>query len=413
VTVEKSAAGVLLGRTHNGQPIREKKLRKHPGRQDSIVNRISEGSVNIESEKEFDNLLKIFPNEPSLHRALADLLVKKGAKEAADDAYEQSVGLFIEKGRILSAIVAKILKWRIVRPRNEEGRDFYRLICDCKVMDAPLNRFLSGLSYHEFISLLLKMVPCRFLADTIIKRPGDIENHLYFVVSGAVNEITLPRSNSDPASNGRYQTDLIESDFLGDIYPFEQEKVSHTQASTITNVEVVKISKPDLIKIGKKYGDLGLKIDRLYRWRNESSDDAETQVIRKTVRHQMPTRVYLMVFDTATGGHPQVIEGFADDVSSGGACVVIGEQYRFGPPAAMVGKNVKLEVVLSNAAVRLAILGRIVWGKDILLEGKKSVAVGVRFTKMTDNDRELLHDYCCGSAGEQNLIWSLWETMVK
>jgi len=151
-------------------------LRKHPGRQDSIVNRISDGSVNIESEQEFDNLLKIFPNEPSLHRALADLLVKKNSREAADDAYEQSVALFMDTGRILPAIVAKILKWRIVRPCDEEGRDFHRLVCDCKVMDTPLNRFLSGLSYHEFVSLLLKMVPCRFLADTIIKRPGDIEN---------------------------------------------------------------------------------------------------------------------------------------------------------------------------------------------------------------------------------------------
>ncbi len=388
-------------------------MRKHPGRQDSIVNRISDGSVNIESEQEFDNLLKIFPNEPSLHRALADLLVKNNSREAADDAYEQSVALFMDKGRILPAIVAKILKWRIVRPRHEEGRDFHRLVCDCKVMDTPLNRFLSDLSYHEFVSLLLKMVPCRFLADTIIKRPGDIENYLYFVVSGAVSEIILPRSNSAPESNGRHQTDLIESDFFGNIYPFEQENVSHSQVGTITNVEVVKITKPDLIKISRKYGDMGLKIDKLYRWRNESDDEAADQVVRKTVRHQLPTRVYMKVFDTTSGGHPLVIEGFTDDISAGGACVVIGERYRFGSPNTMVHKNVKLEVILSNAAVRLTILGQIVWGKDILLEGKKSVAVGVRFTEMRDHDRELLHDYCSGSEGEQNLIWNLWESMVK
>jgi len=121
----------------------------------------------------------------------------------------------------------------------------------------------------------------------------------------------------------------------------------------------------------------------------------------------------MKVFEITAGGAPLQIEGFADDISSGGACVVIREQYRFGPPDVMVGKNVKLEVVLSNAAVHLTILGRIVWGKDIFLEGKKSVAVGVRFTEMTDNDRELLHDYCSGSEGEQNLIWSLWESMVK
>ena len=388
-------------------------MKKHSGRQDSIVNRIVDGSVNIESEKEFENLLEIFPNEPSLHRAFADLLVKNNSREAADDAYEQSVELFIDTGRILPAIVAKILKWRIARPLNKEGRNFYALVRDCKFVDKPLNRFLSGLSYHEFVSILLKMVPCRFPGDTIIKRPGDIENYLYLVVSGAVSETTVPGSNISSGADGQRQTDLTESDFFGDIYPFEQEKISHTQVRTITNVEVVKISKPDLIKINRKYGDMGLKIEKLYRWRDESDDESAGQVIRKAVRHQLPTRVYMKVFETTAGGRPLLIEGFADDISSGGACVVLGEQYRVGPPDAMVGKNVKLEVVLSNAAVRLNILGRIVWGKDVSLEGRKSVAVGVRFTEMTDNDRELLHDYCSGSEGEQNLIWSLWESMVK
>ncbi len=388
-------------------------MKKNPGRQDSIVNRIIDGSVNIESEKEFENLLNIFPNEPSLHRALADLLVKNNSKEAADDAYEQSVELFIDTGRILPAVVSKILKWRIARPVDNEGRDFYARVRDCKSLDKPLNRFFTGLSYQEFVSILLKMVPCRFPADTIIKRPGDIENYLYFVVSGAVSESSLPRANMSSESKGRHQVDLTESEFFGNIYPFEQEKVSHTQVKTITNVEVVKISKPDLIKICRKYSELGFKIDNLYTWRNESDEKGATQVIRKTVRHQLPTRVYMKVFEITAGGAPLQIEGFADDISSGGACVVIREQYRFGPPDVMVGKNVKLEVVLSNAAVHLTILGRIVWGKDIFLEGKKSVAVGVRFTEMTDNDRELLHDYCSGSEGEQNLIWSLWESMVK
>ena len=158
---------------------------------------------------------------------------------------------------------------------------------------------------------------------------------------------------------------------------------------------------------------MGLKMDKLYRWRNESDDEAADQVVRQTVRHQLPTRVYMKVFDTTAGAHPLAIEGFTDDISAGGACVVIGERYRFGSPDTMVHKNVKLEVILSNDAVRLAILGQIVWGKDILLEGKKSVAVGVRFTEMRDHDRELLHDYCSGSEGEQNLIWNLWEAMVK
>jgi hypothetical protein len=39
--------------------------------------------------------------------------------------------------------------------------------------------------------------------------------------------------------------------------------------------------------------------------------------------------------------------------------------------------------------------------------------VGIQFKEMSDEDRSVLDQYCFGSAGEQNLIWSLWESYVK
>jgi len=32
---------------------------------------------------------------------------------------------------------------------------------------------------------------------------------------------------------------------------------------------------------------------------------------------------------------------------------------------------------------------------------------------MSDIDRELLKGYCCGSEAEQNLIWSLWNSLME
>jgi hypothetical protein len=43
-------------------------------RQDSVVNRIVDGSITINSIEEFKDLLKAFPKDPRLHRVFADRL---------------------------------------------------------------------------------------------------------------------------------------------------------------------------------------------------------------------------------------------------------------------------------------------------------------------------------------------------
>ena len=382
-------------------------------RQDSIVNRILDGSVRIETEKEFHNILKIFPNEPKIHRAFADMLSHKKSMDAAAASYEKSVDLFIDSGRILSAIVAKILKWRIQRPVPNEGRIFHSAIHGCKIEDRPLNRFLSGLTYPEFVPLMMKMVLCRFAAGTVIKKPGDIENAVFFIVNGAVSEASRPQGATSQDADARQQKDLTENEFFGNIYPFGAENIAQEEVRAITGVELIKISKIDLMNICRKCPELELKLSDLYKSRIDGQDNGTGQTVRKTLRHQIPTRVVMKVFGGEKASGPLSVEGFADDISLGGACVVLGAKYWTGSADQMVDKNAKLEIVLSNAANRLMILGKIVWGRHISLEGKTSAAVGVQFLEMTDHDRQLLNDYCNGSEGEQNLIWSLWESMVK
>jgi len=41
----------------------------------SIAKHIVDGSLTIDSVKELRNILRIFPNDPALHRVYADLLV--------------------------------------------------------------------------------------------------------------------------------------------------------------------------------------------------------------------------------------------------------------------------------------------------------------------------------------------------
>ena len=106
------------------------------------------------------------------------------------------------------------------------------------------------------------------------------------------------------------------------------------------------------------------------------------------------------------------LTGFTDDISLGGACVILGAKYQIGPSTNLIGKNVKIQICLPIESITLNILGTIVWGKDVSLEGKTTAIVGIQFKEMTDNERGLLKNYCYGSEGEQNLIWSLWSSLL-
>jgi len=78
-------------------------------KQSSIVNRIKDGSVKIDSVLEFNNILKVFPNDPWVHKFHADLLKREKLFYAAADEYRIASELFIEADMTLQALASKIL----------------------------------------------------------------------------------------------------------------------------------------------------------------------------------------------------------------------------------------------------------------------------------------------------------------
>jgi hypothetical protein len=151
----------------------------------------------------------------------------------------------------------------------------------------------------------------------------------------------------------------------------------------------------------------------LYEARLESRGGTASLTVRKTPRHELPTKVNLMIFQDDTGKSHLVFPGFADDVSLGGARIVLGAKYHTGSHTDLIGKKVKVEIDLPTASTKLHILGTIVWGEEVFHEDRATTAVGVQFKDLTDQDRKFLEDYCHGYDGAQNLILSLWESLVK
>ena len=106
-------------------------------KQISIAKHIVDGSIIIDSVKEFQGMLQIFPNDPALHRAYADLLVRKQLCEAATQSYQQAAELFAAAGLLLQAVACQVLKWQIKPPSEAESQTFWDILHKSKYHEIP------------------------------------------------------------------------------------------------------------------------------------------------------------------------------------------------------------------------------------------------------------------------------------
>ena len=137
-----------------------------------------DGSVTIDSVEEFENIAKIFPEDPGVYRAFADLLSRKKSLSAAARTYRIAARLFLNLGMTLQAIVSKILEWRIEKPSHKEGREFFKGLQAATHTDLPLGRFLARMTYPELVAFMVKLVRLRFPQGKIIKNVGEPESSL-------------------------------------------------------------------------------------------------------------------------------------------------------------------------------------------------------------------------------------------
>jgi hypothetical protein len=381
-------------------------------KQNSIVNRIVDGSVKIDSVAEFENLLKAFPKDPWLHRAFADLLKREKSFYVAADTYRTSAELFIEADMTLQSIVSKIHEWRIFKPSYQEGEAFYSALHKSKSKETGIPRFFIKMTHPEIIAFMKELMPRHFPPGSIMKKFGDEENNLYFVVSGALEETIYHRIEKGGRVQKKTTKNLVENDFFGEIYPFEEENVSRSAIETITRVEFAEISKSSLMTTCRKYPNVQSLVEGLYESRSESDNKGSLRTVRKRVRHQLPTQVNLKFFPDEPDKAPLDVDGFTEDLSLDGARVVLSKDFKSGHLETLAGKNVKIRIYLPAAFVSLSILGTTAWSKSFPLPGNTTAVVGIQFKNMTNTDRRLLQSYYYGSEGEQNLIWSLWDSLM-
>jgi c-di-GMP-binding flagellar brake protein YcgR len=166
------------------------------------------------------------------------------------------------------------------------------------------------------------------------------------------------------------------------------------------------------MKVYKKYPNVKRLIHGLYQSRSEFDEERFSYTVRKTVRHQLPTQVNIKIYSDKPDKAPLDLSGFTENISLGGARVVLDANYEIAHFGSLVGKQVHIQIYLAIAFVSLSILGTAVWSKEISLEGKKSAVLGIQFEEMADKDRRLLQGYHYGYEVEQDRIWSLWDSLI-
>ena len=354
--------------------------------QSSIVNQIIDGSITIDSIGEFQSMLKIFPGNPHLHRALADLLVKRKSFAAAAEYYDKTASSFIESRCMLQAVVAKMLQWQIVKPSFKAIKQFYHRLIEKNPRATPLNMFFAGLSFRELIALITRLERIVLPPGKMVKKFGDPENSLYMVVSGQLRRRTYPSVRQ--SANQKHLLESIEAEIFGDICPLEKEHFSQSYTETTTRVELVKITRENLIEIGKSFPSIGPAVTELFEIHRKLNP--KPHVDREICRHSIPVKIALEVFDVDESSSPMKLRGFARDLSIGGACLVLEGKADPARSRQLTGKAVNIIMSPPNDAMTLNIKGLIIWSQIVTAEEGDSQVIGIQFNAMSPNLSGLL-----------------------
>jgi CRP-like cAMP-binding protein len=360
----------------------------------NTVGHIIDGSIVINSIDLMLGAIKKFPAEPDLIRIYAGLLTKNKMPDAAAKAYNRVAKQYLNNGKILPAMVSKISQWHIEMPSDQDVQSFLSELNSSDNKTLPIGHFFSKLSIQELKALCSLFENIRLPSGQVVKEIGDPEDHLFFVVSGRLKDsIYLTLQNQRKIFRKPTLT-LAENDFFGDIYPFNKEQRSQSYIETLEPVELVRIPKEKLMRIGRKYPNIELGIIDLLSIRSLTDEDAPSDEIRRQTRQKFALKLQLEIFPEYSPDGALLIEGDSEDISIGGMSIIIDSTEVANnsgiSPLDKTVTNAKINVSVITHTLLLKISGKIVWSREVAHGGAKTLAIGMQFDEMSPKIRGLL-----------------------
>lgn len=359
--------------------------RKNPA--DSVFEELISGTKKFSSGDEFRKALKNSPSDPWLYRLLGDF--HKGNKSfiEADKTYRKAYQLFMAQGKSLQGIAALLRAWAIIRPTPHDFRLLHSQLRRKGSHTSAIAECLAKMSHHELSAVLKKMALVRYPAHSVVRKAGEVEDSLFVVVYGNLAS-TAPDDNG-PQGDGSAAI-LKENDFFGECHPGSAEKSFVNLVKALTEVELLKISKPDLLTLSGEHPDLQIGLKGLMEDQAVAKDDKPTKFYRKTSRRHLSITLHLEIFARDPGKYPVIVKCFTSDMSLGGVCVIVDPRYRDLPIEDLINRKSRLSISLPDESISLTILGRLAWYKETELDGEDTYAIGIQFHEMPPRLRGLL-----------------------
>ena len=361
----------------------------------SITEQIANGSIRINSTKEFERLLKLFPSDPKLIKAYADLLSKENFFNSALELYLKAAPLFIDSGSMIDAIVSKIREWKIAKPTYQDVRLFFSALHKANFSRSPLNIFFEKLSSPEIFAIMRLFDVIKLPADQMVSKVGEREDNLNFIVQGTFKKTTYEQQKGNDETIFKKSTLMLtKNHFFGKIFPFRKENYSHSYIESKSQAELMTISQKDLEQICRKYPNVEVAINRLYEFESIVSKEAQYKRTQKGGRYKLPIRMSLEIYPKASFNYPIIVEGYSKDISIGGTCVVLDEKNMDVHSSIVsfhkITKDANVKISMSIEALKLKVSGNIVWTQKINVDGKQTLALGIKFDEMSPKFQGML-----------------------
>jgi CRP-like cAMP-binding protein len=365
-------------------------MRTQLSKQISIAKHVIDGTITIDSVDEFEGMLQIFPNDPALRRAYADLLLRKQLPTVAAQSYQHAANLYADAGLLLQAIVCQYLKWHIKKPSPAETQTLWDTLQKSKYHEIPTNAFFASLTHPALLAVIKQFELIRLPADKTIGKIGHEENALFFIVAGSIKATTYEPLKKSDTRQPKSSIYLSENDFFGRIYPLNESQRSYCHTVTAGQTELVRILQENMRQVCRRHPRIELAIIDLFKVRSEREDMEALRSVRKADRHRLPLKMNLKIWPGSAGHYGLILDGLCRDISVDGMCIVLDAKYANVSSIYKSIQNAKIEMSMPSEAVTIKVLGSIVWSEEVYDEQGRTVALGIRFEEMSPQMSGLL-----------------------
>ena len=349
----------------------------------SIAKHIVDGTITIDSISEFKSMLQVISDNPALYTAYADLLVKKQRFDEAAASFGLAADQYLGAGQMLPSLVAKIMQWRIKKPSHDEASHYFSRFQQTDFPNTPLKRFFDRLSYPEWVGITNRIARVRLLPDKMVKKIGDVEDAFYLVASGALRETVYKPLQKEERTQKKLVAYLAESDAFGNILPFDAENISQSFIESISSVELAKLSKKRLAEICEKFPNIDDALRKFIVENQLKLNEDSLRGDRKGQRQPLPIQINLQVLPDRSSDDPFVLQSYLQDISVGGACVVIDAKFANISSVDNALKRSRIQVCFPGKGMTLNVDGKIVWSRKVSYEGEKTLALGIQFESIS------------------------------